>query len=197
MKIEKIYFDMDGVLADFDRGVREICGLTPQSQNAKHRSLSADDAMWVRIKEAGHYYDRLELMPGAKEMFDTVFAKYGENCQILTGIPKPRRGIDSAAEDKVSWVRRLLSDQVKVNTVLREDKVNYCTGKGCVLIDDAEKNIKQWETMGGTGILHVSAADTQDRLFFHPASVPCPFSQDRLLFLARWIQRLFRFRPPQ
>ena len=28
MTVEKIYFDMDGVLADFERGVEEICGLT-------------------------------------------------------------------------------------------------------------------------------------------------------------------------
>ena len=27
MEVEKIYFDMDGVLADFERGVKEICGL--------------------------------------------------------------------------------------------------------------------------------------------------------------------------
>ncbi len=33
MTVEKIYFDMDGVLADFERGVKEICGLTPPSQN--------------------------------------------------------------------------------------------------------------------------------------------------------------------
>ena len=33
MTVEKIYFDMDGVLADFERGVEEICGLTPPSQN--------------------------------------------------------------------------------------------------------------------------------------------------------------------
>ena len=25
MEIKKIFFDMDGVLADFDRGVRELC----------------------------------------------------------------------------------------------------------------------------------------------------------------------------
>ena len=28
MEVEKIYFDMDGVLADFERGVKEICGRT-------------------------------------------------------------------------------------------------------------------------------------------------------------------------
>ena len=29
--IEKIYFDMDGVLADFDRGVRELCHAEPSN----------------------------------------------------------------------------------------------------------------------------------------------------------------------
>ncbi|MBQ9867464.1 MAG: hypothetical protein IJM34_10625 [Lachnospiraceae bacterium] len=44
MTVEKIYFDMDGVLADFERGVKEICGLTPPSQNAKH--LKIIPIMW-------------------------------------------------------------------------------------------------------------------------------------------------------
>ena len=91
MKVEKVYFDMDGVVADFDKGIKEICGLRPQSQNEKHRSQEEDDQMWARVKEVGHFYDKLELMPGAKEMFDAVYEKYGEACQILTGIPKPRR----------------------------------------------------------------------------------------------------------
>ena len=37
MEIEKIDLDMDGVLADFERGVKEICGLKPPSRNAKYR----------------------------------------------------------------------------------------------------------------------------------------------------------------
>ena len=164
MKIDRIYFDMDGVVADFDRGVIEICGLTPHSQNAKQRPQEEDDKMWARIKEVGHYYDKLELMPGAKEMFDTVYEKYGEKCQILTGIPKAKRGIDTAAEDKKAWVKRLLSKEVIVNTVMREDKPKFCTGKGCILIDDVEKNIRAWNDMGGTGILHVNPEDTLRRL---------------------------------
>lgn len=164
MKVEKVYFDMDGVVADFDKGIKEICGLRPQSQNEKHRSQEEDDQMWARVKEVGHFYDKLELMPGAKEMFDAVYEKYGEDCQILTGIPKPRRGIDTAADDKKSWVKRLLSERVIVNTVMREDKPKFCTGKGCVLIDDVERNIRDWNAMGGTGILHVDPKDTLQKL---------------------------------
>ena len=32
MEVHKIYFDMDGVLADFKRGVRELCGFEAPPQ---------------------------------------------------------------------------------------------------------------------------------------------------------------------
>lgn len=158
--VEKIYFDLDGVLADFERGVEEICGLTPPSQNAKHHKPGSDDDMWIGIQAAGHFYDMLELMPGAKELFEAVYEKYGDRCEILTGIPKPKRGIPQAGDDKVSWTRRMLSGKVKVNIVCREDKVLFSKNPDCILIDDMERNIRDWEAAGGTGILHVSAENT-------------------------------------
>ncbi|MBP5609605.1 MAG: hypothetical protein J6X66_15235 [Lachnospiraceae bacterium] len=33
MENQHTYYIMDGVLADFERGVKEICGLTPPLQN--------------------------------------------------------------------------------------------------------------------------------------------------------------------
>ncbi len=114
MEVDKIYLDMDGVLADFERGVKEICGLTPPSQNAKHHKPGEDDEMWKAIKACPHFYDYLELMPGAKAMFDAVYGKYGDKCEILTGIPKPRREIVNAASDKKAWVKRLLSEDIKL-----------------------------------------------------------------------------------
>jgi 5'(3')-deoxyribonucleotidase len=164
LQVEKVYFDMDGVLADFERGVKEILGLNPPDQNAKHHKPGDDDEMWEAIKKVTHFYDYLELMPGAKEMFDAVYERYGDRCEILTGIPKPKRGVVNAADDKKKWVRRLLSENVKVNIVYREEKPKYCTGKGCILIDDMQRNIRDWNEMGGTGIVNVSAEATMAKL---------------------------------
>ena len=36
MEIKKIYFDLDGVMADFERGVFELCGLDPFSHEDDH-----------------------------------------------------------------------------------------------------------------------------------------------------------------
>ncbi len=156
MNIKKLYFDMDGVLADFDRGVIELCNMEPRKQSLDI-SPEYDDERWRRVKEVGHFYDKLEFMPGAKEMFDILYAKYGDKCEILSGIPKPRRGIVTAGEDKTNWAHRLLAKDLVVNIVYREEKPNYCTGKDCILIDDYEVNIEEWESIGGTGILFTDA----------------------------------------
>ena len=36
--------------------------------------------------------------PGAKELFDSLREKYGDKCEILTGIPRKERGIVTAEE---------------------------------------------------------------------------------------------------
>jgi phosphoglycolate phosphatase-like HAD superfamily hydrolase len=157
MKIEKIYFDMDGVLADFERGIREICHLEPLDQTNK--SKLDDDKMWSAVREVGHFYDKLEPMPGAIDLFSLLYERYGDKCEILSGIPKPRRGILTAGEDKKAWARRLLSENLTVNIVFREDKKKYVHGRGYVLIDDLQENIDEWNAAGGSGILYTGAPD--------------------------------------
>ena len=150
---------MDGVLADFDRGVNELCRMNASSQNEKYDE-EYDALMWARIREIDHFYDRLDLMPGAKEMFEFLYGKYGDKCEILTGIPKAERGIVTSAEDKVVWTRRMLSEKVKIHTVSRKEKKLYCTGPETILIDDQERTILEWRAAGGTGILHRSPEQT-------------------------------------
>ena len=120
--------------------------------------------MWVTIREVGHFYDRLDLLPGAKELFDTVYGKYGDRCEILTGIPREERGIVTAKDDKISWTQRLLSETVKVQTVCRKHKINFCTGPETILIDDREKTITEWQEKDGTAILHTTPEKTTREL---------------------------------
>ena len=158
MKVSRIYFDMDGVLADFDRSVRELCGIDAPDQVT--RSKAQDDLMWAKIKTISHFYGGLDLMPGAKEMFDTIYRKYGDRCEILTGVPKEKRGIPEAGQDKIDWVKKYLSEDIRVNIVYREEKIQRCTGPDAVLIDDLERTILEWRKAGGTGILFRGAQET-------------------------------------
>lgn len=162
MEIKKIYIDMDGVLADFDRGVEELCHLSAVNQSKK--KPSQDDMMFAAMRGIEHFYDKLEVVPGAKKMFEIIFREYGNRCEILSGIPKPKRGISTAGEDKVNWIHRLFSPKIKVNTVYREDKMVFCKGPEYVLIDDYEKNINEWESRGGTAVLFTDSESTIVRL---------------------------------
>jgi hypothetical protein len=81
----------------------------------------------------------------------------GNDVEILTGVPTTNR--EEASKNKVSWVRRNLSKNVKVITTSSSAKKNHAAPNH-ILIDDREKNIAQWKTAGGIGILHTSAAKT-------------------------------------
>jgi len=162
MEVIKIYFDMDGVLADFQGGIVRMCGLQPEDQ--MNETPGGSDALWAGVRSVEHFYDKLDVLPGAYEMFMRAFRKYGDRCEILTGIPKPKRHIENAAADKTKWVHRLLTPEVTVNIVFREQKKDFCMGKTSILIDDLETNIQAWEAYGGTGILHHNAEETVKRL---------------------------------
>ena len=162
-EVKKIYIDMDGVLADFDKGVSDICGMIPKTDQTVHDE-EWDNKLWAGVKAAGHFYDMLDPLPGAVEMFKTIYEAFGDKFEILTGIPKEKRGIDTAAEDKIKWTRRLLSETVVINTVYRAEKQQFCLGPEYVLIDDHPTNIKEWVEMGGTGVFHVDAKSTIEKL---------------------------------
>ena len=154
----KIYFDMDGVLADFNKGIVDLCGIAAKDQDLQTEAES--EKMWEEIRKVDHFYDKLEPLPGAVKMFKLLHDKYGSDCEILTGIPKPKRHINNAGKDKISWAHRLLSPTVRVNIVFKEEKKRFCEGKDSILIDDLQKNIDEWREYGGTGILHKSTGDT-------------------------------------
>lgn len=144
-----IYFDLDGVLVDFVGGLDE-------------HNIPTDDKMWDGVKAIPHFYSCLKPKPLMVAMFKMLSKTY--NCEVLTALPKPERGINSAEQDKRDWVSKHLGSDVKVHTCLRRDKVKLCTGPTDILIDDLEDNIRNWEAAGGVGIHHISTAKTNEAL---------------------------------
>ena len=51
----------------------------------------------------------------------------------------------------------------KIHLVVRSQKKDFAKG-GNLLIDDYEKNIKEWESAGGQGILHTNTNKTIQEL---------------------------------
>ncbi|MCR4955197.1 MAG: hypothetical protein K6A30_00745 [Lachnospiraceae bacterium] len=160
MEIGKIYFDMDGVLADFESGIRTYCHMEPVAQSI----ICNNDDLWAAVKKVDHFYLQLKPYEGAVEMFMELYREYGHKVEILSGIPRARRGIVTARQDKIDWVHKYLSPDVKCNIVYREEKQNYCTGPQDILIDDFDVTIEQWESKGGSGICHVSIEDTKNKI---------------------------------
>ncbi len=154
-----VYFDMDNVLAAFQKGAYDLCGIITKPQG--EQTDEEDDIMWAAIRNVPHFYDKLEMMPGAKELWDYAFSHLGpEGCQILSAAPKPKRGILTAAEDKTAWCRRMLHPDAVVHIVYsKHEKRDRCNGPDCVLVDDLKANIDEWTANGGTGVLFTDAAE--------------------------------------
>ena len=58
--MKKIYFDMDGVLADFDKGIRQLCHLENIDQGK--RTEEEDILLWKKVKEIPHFYNCLDFL---------------------------------------------------------------------------------------------------------------------------------------
>ena len=144
MKIEKIYFDLDGVIADFWGGLEEICGDVDTSEM---------ENVWAAVRSVDHYYSKLKPIDGSIDMVRHYIEKYGDRCEILTAIPSAYRNIKFAEEDKRAWVAEYISPDIKVNIVQHTGKASFCKGPGYVLVDDFPKNINEWRACGGTAVL--------------------------------------------
>ena len=163
MDFERIYFDMDGVLADFNRGVLEMFGIEAGDQEAPGRE-ELDNRMFELIAATPHFYLKLKPIDGMLDIVKELISGYGDKVEILTGIPKPERNVVTAAEDKVEWIRELVSDDIIVHTVQRKEKMQYAKGPGTILVDDMRKNIREWKEAGGTGIRFTGVDDLRNEL---------------------------------
>jgi hypothetical protein len=146
MQNYKIFLDLDGTLADFDRKVKEVMGQYPWEVDRKR--------MWKTLSRPElDFYASLDFMPDGRDLWE--FCKL-YNPVVLTGIPMGKW----APGQKKRWVGENLGWDVECITCFAKDKHLY-GGPGTVLVDDRpEKSKDTWEQAGGVFITHTSAAES-------------------------------------
>lgn len=134
-----IFFDLDGVLSDFDLHLHNENKLTADGKT----NWDALDYQW---------WSTMPVIEGAKEFYDE--AKTLGKAKFLTA---PVMGQDCFA-GKAAWIQKFLPERGKfalMDLIIcpSGDKLLLAGGKR-ILIDDREKNIQEWEAAGGIGIHH-------------------------------------------
>jgi len=159
----RLFLDSDGVLADFDEGVRRLLGMMPAAFERKHGKRE----FWRRIAKAKNFYGTLPEMPDARLLFDGV---RDVKPTILTGLPVGKW----AAPQKVEWVAEHFPG-VPIITCMARDKAKHMQ-PGDVLVDDRENHRAAYEAAGITFLCHKNAEDSLRQLANIFPSVKAPES---------------------
>ena len=144
-----IFCDLDGVLADFDMGIKKLMG--------EHPNDVPDARMWPAVARKRDFFETLPWMVDGKELWEYIKE---HNPSILTGLPRGQW----AGPSKRSWVGRELGWHVHVNTCWSKEKWKYCEGSECILIDDRKKLGPAWVEAGGIFVQHKNTKDTIKQL---------------------------------
>ena len=168
----QIYCDLDGVLVDFEEGVRRLTGEPTSNFRIKQ-------TMWNHVIRANAFFENLSWTKDGPTLWNAIKHLKPD---ILTGCPSH----ESSRTEKFHWCQQQLGvdrlhhvdmasnyrDHQSVNgnwrqegvtnviTCWSENKFRECTAAGSVLIDDTEDLRQSWERAGGLFVHHTDADNT-------------------------------------
>ena len=153
-ELPTLYCDVDQVLCNFLDGAEKVLG--------KSFIEFDKDRRWPLIHDKKDFWETLEWMPGAKRLW-TFVNKYDSH--ILSAYTKSD---SNSIPGKLKWLRKnaKLTQRSRIHLVLRAQKKNFAMNKRqpAILIDDYPKNVQQFKSAGGIGILHSNTQTTISQL---------------------------------
>jgi 5'(3')-deoxyribonucleotidase len=150
----QIFIDMDGVVADFDRGVAQALNISSQ-ELAQVKSLGRwDKTHWDRlVSEYPRLYRILPKMAKADKMIGLAM-KFRDNLnwelRMLTAVPKDN-DVPDAFRDKIGWMADHYPEIPVWFGPYSRDKSHHCRS-GDILVDDRKDNCENWRSAGGLAI---------------------------------------------
>ena len=151
-----VYLDMDGVIVNLEKGAFKVHG--------KQLSDVQRTERWDKISDTKDFWKDLEWMPGSKKLWNFL-KPYKPSIMSAYAKSEP-----NSAKGKEEWLKKNVEKlpRSRINLVMRSDKQRFArdgrTQAPNILIDDHEKNIREWESKGGIGIHHTSVERTIARL---------------------------------
>ena len=152
VKITKIYLDMDGVIADFNKRYKELYKIYP-SEADDYKVFDGFFAQFIAERQ----FAKLDLMPDAMVLINYL-RSLNVPTEILSSTSSERRDAEIRAQ-KMEWLKK---HNIEFHPILvpgKRHKKDYSNANS-LLIDDTSVNVDQWRREGGVGILHTDAHTT-------------------------------------
>lgn len=152
--IETVYLDMDGVLADFHKGVHNVFDRLYNYLSAYRYDFWEDWEEPISRNEVNSicnkdFWKNLEWMHDGHDILREV-TKYFKIKQIYL-LTAPMPNVESAT-GKWMWVQNHLFEYYKQTIITQAPKYLFAK-PGTLLIDDKDSNVEEFVAAGGDAIL--------------------------------------------
>jgi 5'(3')-deoxyribonucleotidase len=150
----RIYVDMDGVLCDFVLAAKRATG-----QDWTGLRSGQD---WESIRKTKNYWANMPWTRDGRQLWNFI-KKYQPHILSAYSIEDP-----NCIPGKRKWLKSNIgyTQNSMINIVRRREKQNFAKNQGrpAILIDDYPKNVQQFKSAGGIGIVHTSTQNTISQL---------------------------------
>ncbi len=144
--MKTVYFDLDGVLADWVSAFESKANIPIDEFN----KLSHEERLAVKeVHVRADFFAALEPIEHGVRMFRMFDNLANVNVEILTAVGDVEPFMVGAV--KIAWVKELLGEHVPVHLVHKsKDKARFA-GPDAILIDDRDASLEPWIEAGGYG----------------------------------------------